>query len=174
MPEDPEHAEHSERGIHQTVYKQPAGNVPTEATEVSRTSVGEVQAETVILTHSAATSVTGERVRVERSSVRTIHARSLQMDNSAAGAVQSERAVLQRSRSARVAAQDVRLVRSQALLVTTRHATLENAQALVLTGRAEGDVRVAFTLPAAAAFGAAIGAGLAVAGFLLKLAFARR
>ena len=66
------------------------------------------------------------------------------------------------------------MVRSQAILIRAQKAQMEGSRALILIGKAEGDVQATFTPPTAVAFGAALGALLAVIGAVLKYVFSRR
>lgn len=160
-------------GIRQTVYKQPAGKVPTEATEVVGTEVPAIEAQTVIVKRGSAGRVAAERVSLEQSAAKRIEAKSVQADQAGIMSIEGERVVLQHSGASRIKTNELRMVRSRAVLVRTEQAHLENARAVLLVGKAEGDARIAFTVPSAALFGAALGAGLAVAGGLLKLLFGR-
>ncbi len=166
-------ADESQPGIRETTYKQPATRVPAAATEVDRTSVRNVDAETVIMHRGNAQSITGDRVSLDRAAARSIDAKSLQMERSAAARINSERAVLQGSSASQVAARELRMVRSQAGVVVAREAHFEDSRILLFAGKADGDVLTALTVPTAAALGVAIGAGAALAVALLRMVLRR-
>jgi len=166
-------AEESQPGIRETTYKQPASREPSPATEVERTSVQNVEAQTVIMKRGSAQSINAERVSLEQAAARSIDAKSLQMNRSAAARVNSERVVLQGSSSSQISAHELRMVRSQAGVVMAREARFEGSRIFFFAGRAEGDVSTALTIPTAAALGAAFGAGVAVVVALLRVAFRR-
>ncbi len=160
-------------GIRETTYKQPASREPTPATEVDRTSVQNVEAETVILTRGNAQSIHAERVSMERAAARSIDAKSLQMERSAAARVNSERAVLQSSSASQISAHDLRMVRSQAGVVVAHNAHFEGSRVFMFAGKSEGDVTTVLSIPTAAALGAAFGVGVTVVLALLRIAFRR-
>ncbi len=166
-------AEQSQPGIRETTYKQPAGRESVPATEVERTSVRNVQAETVILTRGNAQSITSDRVSMDRSAARSVDAKSLQMERSAAARINSERAVLQGSSASQISARELRMVRSQAGVVVAREAHIEGSRVFLFAGRADGDVTTILSVPSAVILGAAFGAGIAIVAVLLRTAFRR-
>lgn len=164
-------AEESQPGIRETTYKQPASREPAPATEVDRTSVRSVQAETVIIKRGNAQTITANRVSLDRAAGRSIDAKSLQMERSAAARINSERAVLQGSSASQISARELRMVRSQAGVVTAREAHLEDSRVFVFAGRADGKFTTVFTVPSAAVLGVAFGAGVAIVAAVLRTAF---
>jgi hypothetical protein len=161
------HDHNAETGVHQTTYKQPAGKVPTDATEAKRVDVDKVEGETVLVNHSSAQHITGERVSLKHSKASSIDSKSVQLDKSAVVTVKSENTVLQDSAAMLVSAETVKIGKSGTALVSAREAQFEEgSQAiLVLTGGIRGEARALVAVPAAAVVAA-------VAGLLLSLAIA--
>jgi hypothetical protein len=163
----------AESGIRQTTYRQGAGAVPTEATEVTGVDVLNVNAETVILRRSGAQKVTAERASLEQSGTMSIEAKSVQMDRSSAMTVRGEQTVLQESRAGLVQGNEVRLVRSRALVTVADQVHLDDARVWLLAGKAEGNARVTFTPVSAAVAGVAFGGSLAMLLTLFRLIFGK-
>jgi len=165
--------EEPQPGIRETLHKQPATREQVAATEVNRSNVRDVEAETVIITRGNVQTVTAERVTMERSAAKSIDAKSLQMDRSAAARLNSERVVLQGSSASQISTHELRMVRSQAGVIVAQNAHLEESRVLVLAGHAEGDVHTVLTARSAALLGAAFGASAAIVAALIRLAFRR-
>lgn len=154
-----------EPGVHETIYKQPAGKVTTDATQATLVQTESVEGETVLLEHSSAENIQAERLSLTTSKASSIQASSVQMDKSAANRIESERVVLQDSAAAQLSADSVRMVKSRAVLVNSNETTMEEGSKalLVITGGLTGDARALVTVPAAAV----LGAMLAVVGTIL-------
>lgn len=167
-------SERPEPGIRQTVYKQPGGYEPAEATEAVSVHADRVQGEIVIVRLSEAEHVAADRVTVEQSAVDAVEARSVQLQRCRCERVDAERAVALHSRIGRLSAGDLRLVRSWALAVFSDQAHLEESRVLVFAGRADGDVRPVLTVPAAALTGAVAGIVLGILVLLAGLVRDRR
>lgn len=146
----------SQPGIEQTTWKQPAGNVPTDATKATRVHADSVEGETVLLDQSSADHVRGDRVTLKMSKASSIEAGSVQMEKSAAVSVESEKSVLQDSAAVHVDAAHVRMVKSRAVLLQSNDTTMEEGSkaVLIITGGLTGEARALVTVPAAAIVGA--------------------
>ena len=144
------------------------------ATELTEDEADRVEGELVVLQRSGAEQINAERVKLEQSGARAIDARSIRMDKSGALTMKGERVVLENGTAGQISAGSVRMVRSQAILIRAEKAQMEGSRALILISKAEGDVQATFTPPTAVAFGAALGALLAVIGAVLKYVFSRR
>jgi hypothetical protein len=140
-----------EPGVHQTTYKQPAGKVPTEATQATRVFAGKVEGQTVLLDDSSADIIDAERVSLKTSKASNVSSKSVQMEKSAAVSIESERTVLQDSAAVQVAGDSVRMVKSRAVLVNANETHLEDGSraVLIITGGITGEARALVTVPAA-------------------------
>ncbi|HEU4792077.1 MAG TPA: hypothetical protein VFS96_00295 [Nitrolancea sp.] len=144
------------------------------ATELSGEEADRVEGELVVLQRSGAEKINAERVKLEQSGARTIDARSIRMDQSGTLTMKGERVVLENGTAGLISAGSVRMVRSQTILITAQKAQMEDSRALILIGKAEGNVQATFTLPTAAAFGAALGVAFAIIGVILRYVLSRR
>lgn len=114
-----------EPGIHPTVYQQPGGNVPTEATAARRVAVDRLEGETIIVQESRVQHLVGERVTLERATARHLEARSAQVDRSSIRHLEAERAVALRSAVGLLQAREVRASRSRIGLLQADALTIE-------------------------------------------------
>jgi len=147
-------------------------NSPVSATELLRAEAGDVRAQTVSMERAGAEHVTADRVVMTNSGARTIDAKSAQIDRSGILAVQSDRAVLYNSTAVAVAAEEVRLVRGMVLAIKANHVTLEGEpKVAIYAGPASASVKPLVDAGGALAFGAALGATLALIGALLRRIF---
>jgi hypothetical protein len=143
-------------GVEQTIWKQPAGNVPTEATKATMVQAETVDGETVLLDQSQAEHIRGERVSINMSKASSVEASSVQMEKSAAVSIDSEKLAMQESAAVHVDGAHVRMVKSSAVLVQSHDLTMEDGSRafLVITGGLKGEARALVTAPAAAVVGA--------------------
>lgn len=149
-------SEHREPGVHQTSWKQPAGNTPIEATQAHMVQAERIEGETVLLDQSIANEVRGDRVTLKSSKTSSVQASSVQMDKSAAVAIDSEHSVMQDSASAFVEAGSLRMVKSRTVLLQSNETTMEEGSqaVLIITGGLTGEARAMVTVPAATLLGA--------------------
>jgi hypothetical protein len=155
----------------------PAGpeNRPTLATELLRAEAGDVAAETVAMERAGAEHVTANRVVMTNSGARTVDARSAQVDRSGILAVHSEKAVFSNSSVIAAATEQARFVRSRVLLMKTDDATLDGETKVgVYLGPWADNLRPLIDARGAAAFGAGLGAALALLGAVLGRIVRRR
>lgn len=145
-----------EAGVEQTTWKQPAGNVPTDATKATMVEADRIEGETVLLDQSSAQHVRGDRVTLKMSKASSIEAGSVQMEKSAAVSVESDKSVMQESAAVHVDAAHLRMVKSSAMLVQSHDTTMEEGSTafLVITGGLSGEARAIVTVPVAAVVGA--------------------
>jgi hypothetical protein len=149
-------SQNNEPGVEQTTWKQPAGNVPTDALKATQAHVDNLEGETVLVEQSTVDHIKGDRVTIKMSKASSVEASSVQMEKSAAVTVGSEKSVLQESAAAHVDAAHLRMVKSSALLVQSSDTTMEEGSTafLVITGGLSGEARALVTVPAAAIVGA--------------------
>jgi hypothetical protein len=152
-------------GVHQTTWKQPAGNETVDATQADMVKADRVEGENILFDRSSADEVRGDRVTLKQSKASTVQASSVQMDKSAAVAIDSENLVMQDSAAAFVEAGTTRMVKSRAVLLQSEETVMEDGSqaVLVITGGLTGEARALVTVPAAAV----VGAVLAIIGVLL-------
>ena len=147
-------------------------NHPEVATELLRAEAGDVRAQTVTMERAGAELVSADRVVMSNSGARTIDAKSAQVDRSGVLAVRSDKAVFYNSTAVAVAAEDVRLVRGMVLALKADQVTLEGEpKVAIYAGPASAGVRPLVDAGGALAFGAALGAMLAVVGAILRRMF---
>jgi hypothetical protein len=149
-------SQNNDPGVEQTTWKQPAGNVPTDAVKASRSQIERVEGETVLVDSSQIDQIHGERVTVKMSKASSVEASSIQMEKSAAVTVESEKAVLQESAALHVDAAHMRMAKSSALIVQSHDTTMEEGSTafLIITGGLTGEARALVKVPAAAVVGA--------------------
>ncbi len=115
-------------GIHHTQYRQPGGNVPTEATGVTSVHAERIEGQMVIVQQSRVEQLTGVRVSLEQSAANHVEARSAQVDHSAIRHLEAERAVTLRSRIALVRARELRASRARIGLLQADHVMIEQGR----------------------------------------------
>lgn len=146
-------------GIQRTLYRQPGGNVPTEATSATSVHAERVEGETVIVQQSQVEQLNGARVRLDRSAVRRVDARSAQIDRSAIRHLEAERAVALRSAVAWARVREFRASRARIGVLRADHAAIEGGQVgIALVGNLSGTALLRLPLATLATF---------FAGFLL-------
>ncbi len=155
--------------VPRTILKASTTKSPTEAAELLRADVGDVEATTVSMERSGADRVTGQRVIMSRSGAKTLEARSAQLDRSGVVSLRSEHTVLHAGSTVNVMAGEVRMVKSRALVLTTKQATVEEgSRILVYAGPASAGVKPALDAAGAAGFGAGFGLVLLLLGSLVR------
>jgi hypothetical protein len=162
--------EQQDPGVQQTTWKQPAGHVPTDATQATQVEVDRVEGQTVLLNQSSASQLTGERVTMNESSARNLQTKSAQLEKSAVFSLESERTVLQESAVMNVAADSVRMVKSQSMMISANETHLEEGSKalLIITGGIKGEARALVTVPAAAFVAAVFGILVALVAALIQ------
>ncbi|GBD20379.1 hypothetical protein HRbin28_00819 [bacterium HR28] len=115
-------------GIHHTHYRQPGGNVPTEATGATSVHAERVEGQMVIVQQSRVEHLTGARVSLEQSTANHVEARSAQVDRSAIRYLEAERAVTLRSAIALARVRELRASRARIGLLRADHAIIEHGR----------------------------------------------
>lgn len=140
---------------------------PSGTSDVSGANLLTAEGETVILRQSAAQSISGERVRLERSGAKVIDGKTVELERSGAGRIQAEQVTLNGGSASLVQARELHMTQGNALLVRADRAELHDSRVALLIGKAEGNPQIALTLPGAAALGAALGAVLVLARWII-------
>lgn len=113
-------------GIHPTVYRQPGGNVPTEATAVRDVHVDRVEGQTIVVEGSRIAQLSAQRVSLERSTAQRVEGRSVQTDQSAIRHLEAERAVALRSAIALARVRELRAGRARIGLLRADRVEIEH------------------------------------------------
>ncbi|MCX2726664.1 hypothetical protein OO015_04050 [Thermomicrobium sp. 4228-Ro] len=149
-------------GIHPTVYRQPGGNVPTEATAVRDMHVDRVEGQTIVVEGSRIAQLTGQRVSLERSTAQRVEGRSVQADRSAIRHLEAERAVALRSAVALARVRELRAARARIGLLRADRVEVEHGTVgIALVRELAGPTFLRVSLGSLLAFAGGIVTGIA-------------
>jgi hypothetical protein len=146
-----------------------AENHPTPAPELLRAEAGDIRANQVSMDRAGAERITADRVIMTNSGARSIDADSAQIDRSGILTVRADKAVFSNTTTFAVATNEARITRSNVFALKTGVATFEGeVNVAVYAGPPADGMRPLLDAPAAAAFGAGLGAALLLLGGLLR------